>query len=165
MNFSWALKVSPQKGVGWGFTGRTLPAGEMARFREKENIAKQQQEEKLPEEQAQEGKAVGRSQPATEVSRGSTEDRVPGASRGGGRKEACAWLVCKRTEKLRPQNGTPQTRDHPAGGSLPSTRRTQAPGTATARVAVESEPWHDLGSREVRWAEAVCIICRWGVCP
>ena len=135
MNFSWALKFSPQKGVGWGFTGRTRRAGEMARFREKENAANRSKRRNCQKEQAQEGKAVGRSQPETEVSRGSTEDRVPGASRGGGRKEACAWLVCKRKEKLRPQNGTPQTRDHPAGGSLPSIRRTRAPGTATARVA------------------------------
>lgn len=48
MNFSWALKASLQKGVGWGFTGRALRVGEMARFGEKENAAKQQQEEKLP---------------------------------------------------------------------------------------------------------------------
>ena len=49
MNFSSALKAYPQKGVGWGFTGRTLRAGEMARFGEKENAAKQEEEEKLPE--------------------------------------------------------------------------------------------------------------------
>lgn len=49
MNFSWALKASPQKGVGWGFTGRALRAREMAPFGEKENAAKHQHEEKLPE--------------------------------------------------------------------------------------------------------------------
>lgn len=76
MNFGSALKAYPQKGMGWGFTGRALRAGRWPGLGKKRTQqSRRRRRRNYQKEQAQEGKAVGRSQPATEVSRRSTENR------------------------------------------------------------------------------------------
>ena len=181
MNFSWVLKAYPQKGVDGDSQAEHYGLGRWPGLGKKRiQQSSRRRRRNYQKEQAQEGKAVGRSQPATSWAGAAQRTGARGPPEAvGGRKCVCLQrrVLADWFQKEQSSSATrivrPQTRGLPswgqsslhqeedAGGKqrLKMALRNQTPGTATARVAARKpNPGTTEALQEVMWGEAGGIL-------
>lgn len=177
MKFSWVLKAYPQK--AWDGDSQAEHYG-LGRWqvwgKKRTQQSSRRRRRNYQKEQAQEGKAVGRSQPAT---RWAGAAQRTGARGGSGRKEACACregFLLIGFEKSRaaqaPEWDDPRHGGYPAGGSLPPPggrcwRKTETqngfeePGPRNCHSqggSKKANPGMTEALQEVRWGEAGGVL-------